>query len=193
MEYDRKLEEFSNIVLREASEEKQKILTDVRLKISEASKKTKEDIIKKCESNLKLETEKTVRIKNETVSKKAVEIRKTIIEKRECFVEQMHNSLTKRLIEFTKSDEYIDWLLKQIEDAKIQLSDKNVVVYIAESDKGILNTIANKSNLVVKIDNQISIGGCKVVSEVKKMLVDNTFTKRMEDAFSSFHMLAIRN
>lgn len=192
MEYERKFEEFSNIVLKEASDEKQKMLADVRAKISEANKKLKDELIKKAEQNLKLETEKTVRLKNENVSKAIMESRRKIIEKREQLLESMHVAVKNRLLEFKKSDRYMDWILKQIENAQKQLNDTNVTVYIGKCDQNIFDNLIQKTKVKLKVDDNIKIGGCKVISDKKRMLVDSTFEKRIEEAFSDFHQLSIK-
>lgn len=193
MEFDKKLEQFSNIVLREASEEKQRVLAEVKTKINEANKKTKEDIIKKAEHNLKLEIEKTIREKNETVSKKAIESRRIVIEKRKELLDKIYSSVTERLIEFTECSEYSNWIIEKIEKAKLDLNDINVVVYISESDKKLLNTISEKTKVKLKLDESIKLGGCKIVSETQNMLVDNTLKNMLDEAFNNFNMLVIKS
>lgn len=193
MEFDKKLEQFSNIVLREASEEKQRVLAEVKTKINEANKKTKEDIIKKAEYNLKLEIEKTIREKNETVSKKAIESRRIVIEKRKELLDKIYSSVTERLIEFTECSEYSNWIIEKIEKAKLDLNDINVVVYISESDKKLLNTILEKTKVKLKLDESIKLGGCKIVSETQNMLVDNTLKNMLDEAFNNFNMLVIKS
>lgn len=193
MEYDNKLKDFSDIVLREASEEKQQILAMVKKQIHEANSHTKNEIIKKAEENLKVETEIRVRKKNEVVSKNAMEVRKILIEKREELIEQMHNAVNGRLINFTQSTEYLDWMIEQIKDAQNQLKDKKVIVHICKADEKFTADIINKLNVKVLIDDEITFGGCKIISEVKKMLVDSTLQKKLDEAFSNFYMLAIRN
>lgn len=193
MEFDKKLEQFSNIVLREASEEKQRVLAEVKTKINEANKKTKEDIIKKAEHNLKLEIEKTIREKNETVSKKAIESRRIVIEKRKELLDKIYSSVTERLVEFTECSEYSNWIVEKIEKAKLDLNDRNVIVYISESDKKLLNTISEKTKVKLKLDESIKLGGCKIVSETQNMLVDNTLKNMLDEAFNNFNMLVIKS
>lgn len=193
MEYDNKFKEFADIVLREASEEKQQILTVVKHQISEANNRTKNEILKKAQENLKAEIEIRVRKKNEAISKNAMEGRKVLIEKREELIEYMHNAVNGRLINFTKSAEYLYWIIEQIKDAQKQLEDKKVIVYICRNDERFITDIISKLNVKVLIDDEITLGGCKIISEVKRMLVDNTLPKKLDEAFSNFHMLAIRN
>lgn len=189
MEVDKKLEEFANLVLHEASQEKRKILDEVRLKVSEANKQSRQQIIDKAEIDLKIATEKESKLKNEIVSKKAMEAKKAVIEKRKEFINDMYDSVLNKLNEFVCSEQYAMWLINQINDAKEQLNDEDIVVYIGKSDENIIKDILDAK---VEIDDEIKIGGCKVISKKKHMLIDNSLNKKVEEAFSQFNMLSIK-
>lgn len=188
MEIDTKLEEFSNLVLQEASQEKRKILDEIRLKINEANKKSRQEIIDKAEMDLKIATEKEAKLKNEEVSKAAIEAKKIVIEKRKELINNMYNTVISQLNEFVNSEQYPMWLIKQIDEAKTQLDDNNITVYIGKADE----KINLETNAKIQIDNEITIGGCKIISEKKHMLVDNTLSKKLEEAFSQFNKLIIK-
>lgn len=188
MEIDTKLEEFSNLVLQEASQEKRKILDEIRLKVNEANKKSKQEIIDKAEMDLKIATEKEAKLKNEEVSKAAIEAKKIVIEKRKELINNMYNTVISQLNEFVNSEQYPMWLIKQIDEAKTQLDDNNIIVYIGKADE----KINLETNAKIQIDNEITIGGCKIISEKKHMLVDNTLSKKLEEAFSQFNKLIIK-
>lgn len=188
MEIDTKLEEFSNLVLQEASQEKRKILDEIRLKVNEANKKSRQEIIDKAEMDLKIATEKEAKLKNEEVSKAAIEAKKIVIEKRKKLINNMYNTVISQLNEFVNSEQYPMWLIKQIDEAKIQLDDNNITVYIGKADE----KINLETNAKIQIDNEITIGGCKIISEKKHMLVDNTLSKKLEEAFSQFNKLIIK-
>lgn len=188
MEIDTKLEEFSNLVLQEASQEKRKILDEIRLKVNEAHKKSRQEIIDKAEMDLKIATEKEAKLKNEEVSKAAIEAKKIVIEKRKELINNMYNTVISQLNEFVNSKQYPMWLIKQIDEAKIQLDDNNIIVYIGKADE----KINLETNAKIQIDNEITIGGCKIISEKKHMLVDNTLSKKLEEAFSQFNKLIIK-
>lgn len=188
MEIDTKLEEFSNLVLQEASQEKRKILDEIRLKVNEANKKSRQEIIDKAEMDLKIATEKEAKLKNEEVSKAAIEAKKIVIEKRKELINNMYNTVISQLNEFVNSKQYPMWLIKQIDEAKTQLDDNNITVYIGKAD-GKINL---ETNAKIQIDNEITIGGCKIISEKKHMLVDNTLSKKLEEAFSQFNKLIIK-
>lgn len=188
MEIDTKLEEFSNLVLQEASQEKRKILDEIRLKVNEANKKSRQEIIDKAEMDLKIATEKEAKLKNEEVSKTAIEAKKIVIEKRKDLINNMYNTVISQLNEFVNSEQYPMWLIKQIDEAKTQLDDNNITVYIGKADE----KINLETNAKIQIDNEITIGGCKIISEKKHMLVDNTLSKKLEEAFSQFNKLIIK-
>lgn len=188
MEIDTKLEEFSNLVLQEASQEKRKILDEIRLKVNEANKKSRQEIIDKAEMDLKIATEKEAKLKNEELSKAAIEAKKIVIEKRKELINNMYNTVISQLNEFVNSEQYPMWLIKQIDEAKTQLDDNNITVYIGKADE----KINLETNAKIQIDNEITIGGCKIISEKKHMLVDNTLSKKLEEAFSQFNKLIIK-
>lgn len=188
MEIDNKLEEFSNLVLQEASQEKRKILDEIRLKVNEANKKSRQEILDKAEMDLKIATEKEAKLKNEEVSKAAIEAKKIVIEKRKELINNMYDTVISKLNEFVNSEQYPMWLINQINEAKTQLDDNNITVYIGKADEKInLETDAK-----IQIDSEITIGGCKVISQKKHMLIDNTLSKKLEEAFSQFNKLIIR-
>lgn len=193
MDYEQKFQEFSGLVLREASEQKQRLLKEVKSKIDQAQENIRQDMIDQAEQELKAETEKAVRKKNEELSKAAMQARKTLIQTREQLIGKMYDSVLDKLNDFTKSDDYFSFLVNNIKEAKQELNDENVVVYIGSGDKALIEKLEQTTKVKVEIEDSINIGGCKVISPAKRMLVDATLQKRLDEQFASFDKLAIRN
>lgn len=183
---EEKLKAFSDMALRAAIMQKQEILNEIKEQVNEVQTKIKEETLKKAEQNLREETEKAVRQRNEAISKVNLENKKITIEKRKELIEQMYQNVRKQISEFTKTADYENWLVKKVTAAKELLNGENLVVYISEKDSALKEAVAQKANIKVEIDEEISLGGCKTVNPDRRTLVDDTLQKKLEEAFSEF-------
>ena len=186
---EEKLKAFSDMALRAAIMQKQEILNEIKEQVNQLQTKITKETLKKAEQNLKLETEKAVRKRNEEISKVNLENKKLIIEKRKELISRMYENVRKKILEFTKTTDYENWIVKQILAAKELLMGENIVVYISEKDSALKDTIAQKANVKVEIDEDIFLGGCKTVNLDRRTLVDDTLQKRLEEVFSKFQGL----
>lgn len=186
---EEKLKAFSDMALRAAIVQKQEILGEIKEQINQLQTKTTQETLKKAEQELKLETEKAVRKKNEAISRVNLENKKIVIEKRKELIAQMYENVKGLILDFIKTADYENWLVKQIEAAKETLAGDNLAVYISARDEALKQSIAQKTNLKVEIDEEISLGGCKTVNLDKRTLIDDTLQKKLEEAFSEFQGL----
>lgn len=75
---------------------------------------------------------------------------------REHIVEDIFNQLEERVVEFSKSPEYKDYLLNGIKNAKIT---DEMVVLISEKDKALIENLKREIKVPIEIDSDIKIGG----------------------------------
>ena len=186
---EERLKAFSDMAFRAAVVQKQEILNEIKEQINQLQTKTTQETLKKAEQELKLETEKAIHKKNEEISKVNLENKKIIIEKRKELTAQMYENVKGLILDFVKTADYENWLIKQIKAAKEILSGDNLVVYISANDEALKQSIIEKTNVKVEIDEEISLGGCKTINLDKRTLVDDTLQKKLEEAFSEFQGL----
>jgi vacuolar-type H+-ATPase subunit E/Vma4 len=75
---------------------------------------------------------------------------------REKIVDGIFEELKKKIIDFSKSAEYKDYLLKKLKSIKIE---KETVVLLAEKDKALVDTLKKEINAEYEFDSDIKIGG----------------------------------
>ena len=124
----------------------------------------------------KIQTNTKMRISEYNLQKK-----KEIYSKRKEYQNSVFDSAKKELVEFTKSDKYVDFLEKSLHD----LSDKvgcNTTIYCSAEDKkyeDLIKKVFPDSN--IEIDTTIEIGGIKIKDIDKSIMIDDTLDTRLSE------------
>lgn len=105
--------------------------------------------------------------------------RKEIYEKRNKYQKQVFEEASIKISEFVKTDDYVTFIEKSLKG----LSDKvgnNATVYISPNDKkycDLIKEVFSEAN--VEIDNEIKLGGIKILDNDKGLLFDDTLDSRL--------------
>lgn len=157
--------------------------TDIAKQIDETTKKEMQRAENEAsrEGHAKIEAAK-LKIKTNTkmqISQYNLQKKKDIYSIRKEYQNQVFSSAKKELIEFTKSDEYISFLQKSLNDLSDKVS-KNVTVFRSADDKKcepLIKKVFPEAN--IEIDTTIEIGGIKVKDFEKNIVLDDTLDTRL--------------
>lgn len=130
------------------------------------------------------ETGQIENMANERVAEKILENKKQYLTEREKLIEQVFENIVKKLQNYVKTDDYVFSMKAKIEN---ELSHENhdYTVLISSSDEKMLN-FAKNTNFNFKIIDKNFIGGCKIVDNTAKTLVDMTFASAVEAEEENF-------
>lgn len=156
------LEEMKNFEKREVEKVEAEIIEDVRVMIQRE--------IESMKNKIAIE-----------VSHKEMDERKKIAHKRQEMMRSVFEESEKRLIEFTRTQEYRECLIKYTQNISKKLKGDDVVLYVYEEDlkyKEMIEEAFGRS-CRVEADESIKVGGIRGFSEQDQLVADETIDEKL--------------
>jgi len=185
-----KLKIFEESVMQDAVEIRNKIIAEADQKISVSIDENRKIYEKEVEMFHKKSIEEVVKDSNTIISKVKSEGRSLIMKKRNSIVESVFNELADRMLKFAKTDEYNEFFTLKLEEAlHVIMNERNNVSSVAgidillskddyESKINVTRKIASEilidTQFKIDIDSESIIGGCRVYSRSKGIMIDNS-------------------
>ena len=119
---------------------------------------------------------------NRTIAHNTVEKRAQLNEKRAEITRNVFDSARDKLLAFTRSDAYEDFLKKSAAEFAKAFPDGEVVIYVKSEDEKYASVIAEAfgRECAVETDSSIVIGGCRCKAQNGKVMADDTLETRLE-------------
>lgn len=188
-ELEKKLIRFQKIVEQEAIERKLKIeeeIKELKKQKIEAEKKRLQE-----ESERKL-AEKKAKIESEykqQVSKEMYQYKKELLMKRDEIIAHIFQDVSKKLEEYRKSEEYVKYLQRILEEAAESFHCSAFTIYYKEEDKPLTKKLEEKLS-VLKLewisDASILLGGFIIKKSGTNVITDETFDQKLREAEEKF-------
>lgn len=186
MTLEEKLENFKKSAMKDATMQSNSLIQDseekIKKSLDEYEAKAKEDF----DSKLKIQTSMIISKNNQDITKDTLKIKQEIEKRRLELVDSLFEDLEMKLIEFKKSAEYKDLLIKQINDVKEYAKDSEITIYIDGTDAGLVSELKEITNIPVEISDIRIIGGVKGVIKDKNLLLDYSFINKLGEEKANF-------
>lgn len=158
--------------------------TDIAKQIDETTKlemaRAEEEASRDGHAKITAAKEKIEANAKRTVANYELKKRKEIYQKRLDYQTAVFEEAKNQLIEFTKTDDYREFLVriaKKISD----LISENATVYLADNDFKFKDLISENINAEIITDSNIRIGGIKAFDVINNILIDDTLDTRLEN------------
>lgn len=174
---EEKLIKFEENCIKMSKEE----ATNIEMKIKDEIFDTINKETKKYENEIKVAIDKKIVKLEKQYNIKIYEInqklKQEIIEEENAIKENIKDEVKKMLKEYTISNEYEEYLLKNIKNALDCIKKEGSIVYLTSTDyEKYKENIENKfNNVKVKSMEDFYLGGCKIENDDLKIIIDNTF------------------
>ena len=188
MSYDeKKLVNFKELILNDAKEKAKKIEEESMAFEKEELKKIEESSNVKALEELEREVKNLKSEYEYKLSKKSFEIKKAILEKRNCLIEDLFEKCRKTILNFTTTKEYEEYVINKIKKYVEPNISYKILVKISKADFKLKENILNISEVFeLEEDFKIKLGGFKVVDLKKSIEFDETFDSSLENLFEDF-------
>lgn len=185
---DTKLERFTNDIMSDVGDERRIMLEAVDKELREEYEKEETAYLSKAYDLIQDALIKIDQEKNEMLSRIMMDNKTRQLQKRNELIEAMFDEAKNKLKAFAKSDAYMDHMMELIENAKSMLGSDDVIIFINDSDKEIVEKLANRTGLSVRLESKKVdfIGGCKILCQANNMIVDYTFLRKLDDQREDF-------
>ncbi len=180
MNQDKKTSSFLKAINKYAKEQSDAILQEVEeFKKQEIEKATKEALLDAYNLIQKTITTEKAKIVSE-YAKKEQESKKELYIKRNEIVENVFKLSEEKLVEFTKSEKYDEYLINCAKEIFAVFENRPCVVYLKSADESKKELIAPVlKNATFEISDSITLGGIKAYCEEQSILADNTLDSKL--------------
>ncbi len=186
MTLDEKLDHFYSSVIDSATKQNIEIVEEYKKTLQKNYEERKEAALRKAESNYRIASDNIVRERNRKLSAEAMEIRRQVLEKTEEISQRVFQDVTKKLEDYMKTPEYTELLAAQISNAKRFAQGDPLTVYINPSDADKVAALEARTGVTLAKSDRDFMGGTRAVIPSRSILIDNSFSTKLEEAKSSF-------
>ena len=175
------LEKF---VISQAEEKRNAVLKELELQKEIEIEKYKNQLEAYLERNFKEQAEKVSHNAVKNVAEKKFEHKKEYFCEREKLIQKVFDNVIKKLQDYVKTEDYAKNMTIKIRKA-MENADHNYTVVISSADEKLIES-AKAEGFDTQIIDRNFIGGCRVIDNTTKTLVDMTFAAAMEEESATF-------
>lgn len=179
---DKKLEKFNSAVLRDAEEQRAKILAEIDEYRASEMEKAEEDILH--EAYIMIQNEIAV-IKNRQsrqVSLAELESRRKLLKLREELTVKVFEEAAAKVLEYTKTPAYQDSVCKAVKKSCSEMPEGEIIVEVKNDDlslRSMLVAASGRSKIEIKASDNIELGGVIVSCPEKGLVTDETLDQKL--------------
>jgi len=181
---DEKLKKLFNIVIKDAVDEKREIMTQIENTRREQIENNEERVLRKAFDVIQKEKSGIIAEANGRVSKKSIECKRELFRARDEIVSGVVSNVKTRLDEFTKTDEYREFLRKKIENMIILAGSGQITVAVCERDMDTARAIGGE--ITLETLPETAIGGAVVINKDKNIMINETLASKLEEQRAEF-------
>lgn len=178
------LKNFENLVILQAEKEKREVLDALEREREERLEKYKKELTVKFNDKLSHETGKIENSAKEKVASKVLEYKKQYLSERERCISDIFSNVKEKLLQYTKTDDYIENMSKKISSV-VSNNGHGYTVVINENDRRLIDFVKEKG-YNAELTRKNFIGGVKVIDDTEKTVFDFTFTNAVSYAEDEF-------
>lgn len=185
-----KLERFAKAVNDEVDAQIEEILKQADVSRNEIIEKANDESLYEAYDKIKEEIKKITNKYVKIVSKAELDTKREILLYREKIANQVIDNVKNKLVEFTSSKEYGDYLIKLVkEEITDETKAEDIIVYVSDKDIVYKNDIqkAVSSDLRIEKKSSIKIGGVCVYFEKDSVIKDKTLDTALEEQKGQFN------
>lgn len=172
---DNRLSKFEKVVFDDANAKAQKIILDAN--------KTAEKIVKEAQNKAKKQSKEmlftsSVKSQKEYASSSAnseFSAKRELILKRKEYTENLFLEISKKISDFTKTEDYKKYLLNAVNSAKNEYKT-NAILEVRKEDEELCKTLFSEK---IKAVNDIKVGGIRIIFTDEKVSFDKTFDEAL--------------
>lgn len=183
---EEKLEHFYNASIESAAKDAEHLQREHQEALDKIFQDHKETKERQARAQLQAESDKLSREINKEVSARQIEYRRILSSKTSEIKKKIFLEVEEKLNKFKTSPEYMDFLVKRIQEALDFAEDDVITIYIDPSDEALLPALTEHFGFTPILSRDSWMGGMRAVIRSKNILIDNSFATLLHDAKEEF-------
>ncbi len=181
MTLEEKLENLSLAAIEDATLQSEALIRGYQENIEHTLKTHEEELTKRNQEEYEYQYAKLEREKNKAISQAMLESRMLITKKNEELSKRLFDLVTFKLLEYKKTKEYENYLLKLIDTAINFSNGHEMTLYIDPSDASLKDSLEKKSKKTITISDENFLGGIRAIITEKNILIDESFSTKISE------------
>jgi vacuolar-type H+-ATPase subunit E/Vma4 len=186
MTVEEKLDNFRTICVENARKDAAKAQNAAKAKLEASFEEHKAQKKESMRTRVYEETIEVRREFNRIESERRAEIRRKMAKRQAVIENRIFESVEAKLAEFRKSPAYAEYLIRKVSEAMSFAEGDSITIYIDPADKNSVTRAFEKRGLSTVVSNESFGGGVRVVLNKRRILIDNSFKKKLEEARERF-------
>ena len=187
---EEKLNTLSAMVMKNANEERERIMEETEDKYNTLISEKENDYLKEAYEIIQRSRSESERSAGEEILHAQMDSKKQVLLKREEIINNVMDEVKQRLGDFTRSGAYEKWLVKRTETAVKEAGNGSKVIYVTGDDMRYakkLKAAGGKSEITVEAAPERGfLGGVRVYNADRRISVDYSFKEMLSDEKQSF-------
>lgn len=186
MTLDEKLDFFYKSAIDDATNQSISIIAEYKESLNKELEESKNNLIRKSEINFENESKKLIREKNKILSNELIELKRIISDRTKELTDNLFTDVENKLNEFRTTEDYMNLLVKQINEAKAFAKTDDLIIYIDPKDESMKLELEQQTLSTIQISSFDFFGGTRVVIPSRNILIDNSFVTKITEQKETF-------
>lgn len=188
MDTAEKLNKFSHMVMKEAKEKKEEIITLAEQTRKETIESSEIDFLKKAYEKIQTAIRKIDKGINEEVSKAVVESKQALFNRRDEIIDGIFKNIKKRIEAFRKQNEYRAFLEQQLKSGLSQIGEGEILVLVEDIDMELMKDILTQAGLQAQVgeSQEPLLGGFILINKTRNIMSDCSLMSRLNRERATF-------
>lgn len=186
MTIEEKLEHIMNSSIEDAKAQSEAMLSKYTSALDTEFEEYKHSVDTNAGQRLKAETNHIKMETNRELASKQIEIKRAISKKQSELKDKLFVEVKDKLATFMRTPDYMSMLERQIKAAKAFAGEDEIIIYVDPADEAIIPSLQMNTGLPISVSRYSFSGGTRAVIRAKNILIDNSFEKKLEEAYETF-------
>lgn len=186
MNVDEKLEHFSEVIINKAHSDSSKTLLEFRQSMDEHFIEHKALSLENAENEHRIAVDAIKKRVSRELATATLHIKREVSIKQSELKDKLFNEVKELLLDFRKTIDYKEMLVKQITHAITVSRDEKIVIYIDPADSDFKDYLEDTTNVTLTLSEYSFMGGTRAVIPSKNILIDNSFESKFEEYKDSY-------
>ena len=152
--------------------------------------KHKKEATAQSEVRIKSETLRARRQVNQAAAKAETELKRALGKTQNELKVRLFDEVKELPSDFTKTDEYLDYLCSKIREAARFADGEEMTIYISPSDKEKQTELEKRTGMTITISEYDFMGGMRAVIRGRNILIDHSFQAAVDYEYHQFSFAA---
>lgn len=189
MTIEEKLDNFYTAVIDSATAQSIEIMEEYESALAKTYEERRMKALKRANNTYRLEVDHIIREKNRMLSQSSLEIKRRIMERTTELTDLIYQEVRQRLQDYMNTPDYVNYLKTKIIQSLDFARTDEMIIYINPSDEGLIPVLEEETKVKVTISNRDFFGGIRAVIPARSVLIDHSFTTKLEDSINHFQLM----